>query len=732
MYKFKTFFRNTGTAALIALGSLSVCQAQAGRPGYVKGDFHQHTTYTDGSNSIETLFYMNNKYGLDWWANSEHGGSFATDASGALLTAPPFDKLDGKYYDAFTPNPILGRVVMSGSHQAMWRWQSLRDYSFKDVIRLRSVYSNRVILQSYEMNVPSHEHCSMGLIANQFTAQPNCAPIAEFEFKYDANDSDTTGGNAQGWSKSAASGHAKAVEAAAWLQTNYTKQSYLVYAHPERKKLYTVSDFRDFNNAGPDVAFGFESMPGHQKSSTRGEYSKTADGAGTYGGCGIYAAKVGGMWDALLGEGRRFWLFASSDCHAVGTDAAMSQGGDFWPGEYQKNFTYVSDRSSAQAIIDGLRSGNTFVVIGDLIDSLNFTVNSASMGQFTQIVNGGAVVNIVVRDPQGANNNTYSSYTNPVLDHIDLIAGSYGSKFTPGTAEYSSAVNNTTKVIARFDAVGGVKDANGITSIKWNDLGNGLKQMSFTINNMTSNTYFRLRGTNQGLNVPNETDANGNPLSDTLITNSAAAAFADLWFYSNPVFVSASPTVPVEMESFGADCGNGSVVLKWATATETNNKGFEIEKSRNNKSWNNIGFVTGNGTTANKIQYSYTDNSDVAGVIYYRIKQIDFDGAYKYSKVIQINANPLSFELGQNYPNPFNPSTTISYSLPKSSRVTLKVFDMLGKEVATLIDSEMQAGRYKTEFNSTLQNGKTLSSGVYIYKLQAEGFSMERKMLMLK
>lgn len=628
-----------GTSKTISLKVLSTQQAG---PGYIKGDFHQHTTYTDGSNSFATMMYMNNKYGLDWWANSEHGGAFPTDASAPALTSAPFDQKGGKYWDAFTSNPILGDASSSSGHQNMWRWQSLRDYSFKDVLAARALYPNKVILQSYELNVPGHEHCSMGLIANQFQANPNCNPLAEFEYKFDNSDIDVNGGKANGWVKSTNTGHSKAVEAAAWLEQNYKTQSYLVFAHPERKSLYTVSDFRDLNNAAPDVAFGFESMPGHQKGSegatTRGEYVKTSktDGLCTYGGTGVYAAKVGGLWDAMLGEGRKWWLFANSDCHAVGSDPDMKKAADFWPGEYQKNYTYVIDRTNAQSIIDGLRSGNTWITTGDLIDSLEFKINGALMGQVVRPLNGKAIINILVRNPQKNNNNTYSSFTKPVLDHVDIIAGNVTGKKTPGTQDYSSPLNASTQVIARFDAVGGVKDANNISSQKWLDLGNGVKQISFAMD-VATDMYFRLRGTNIGLNVDKQTDGAGNPLADTLITATAATAFDDLWFYSNPIFVS--------------------------------------------------GTLSG----------------------------------------IQNSSLPSKFELNQNYPNPFNPTTTITFTIPSNEKVSLKVYDVLGKEVAMLVNEAKEAGSYNVTFDAS-----RLTSGVYFYRLTAGNYVSTKKLVLIK
>jgi hypothetical protein len=511
-------------------GSITPAFAQT---GYVAGDFHQHTTYTDGSYSFAHVMAKSNQYNLDWWANSEHGGGFNRDGevSGTDLGTTV-------YWDSYSQNPIVGTVASSSGHQNMWRWQSLRDYSFENVLSARLAYSNRMIFQGYEFNVPGHEHASMGLINNQFLASPNCNPLAEFEFKFDNSDVDMIGGVAQGWTKSTLSGHAKAVEAITWLQTNYPNTSYVIAAHPERKNLNNIAGFRDMNNAGPDVCFGFESMPGHQRGPDRGEYkaSNGTVGTFTYGGCGIYAGKVGGLWDAMLSEGRGWWLFASSDFHNLTAD--------FYPGEYQKTYTYVNNRYNPQSYIDGLRSGNSYIVNGDLIDSLQFRIGEsaampvyASMGETFVNTDGSVVIRIKVRDPQTPNNNTFSSYTNPELNHIDLIMGKVHGLVAPGSPNYSVDTVATTGIIARFDAVGGVSSPNGVVSQAWTDLGNGWKEINYAYNGLTDTAYFRIRGTNLGLGVQNETDANGNPLSDGLMSpNSPEKAYNDLWFYSNPIF----------------------------------------------------------------------------------------------------------------------------------------------------------------------------------------------------
>ena len=479
---------------------------------YVAGDFHQHTTYTDGSWSIAHLMKKNNEYNLDWWANSEHGGASTFD--GALSGTD----LNGTVtWASKTPCPSVG--TDNGGN--MWRWQTIKDFSFGELLKARALYPTKTIIQGMEWNVPGHEHASTAIVGNQFTSKPEANAVAEFEYKFDNSDKDTEGGKAQGWTKSTKTGHEKTLEAIAWMQANYPKCSWVIPAHPERKGLYTVADFRDMNNAGPDVCFGFESMPGHQKSPERDEYKASSKtyGTCTYGGCGYMSAKVGGLWDALLSEGRHFWLFANSDFHDVTND--------FYPGEYQKTFINVPPPSSAQAIADGLRSGNSFVVTGSLIDKLNFFAGNATMGETFSVT--GSTVTIYIK---------FHDAGSKKVNHIDLIAGKVSGLINPTSADYKIDQVSTTKVVARFDATGGVSDSKGLVSTKWKDLGNGFKEVIYTVKEVSGSMYFRLRGTNLGLGVANETDADGNPLADSLQEpNNAEKALADLWFYTNPIFI---------------------------------------------------------------------------------------------------------------------------------------------------------------------------------------------------
>jgi len=186
--------------------------------------------------------------------------------------------------------------------------------------------------------------------------------------------------------------------------------------------------------------------------------------------------------------------------------------------------------------------------------------------------------------------------------------------------------------------------------------------------------------------------------------------------------------IPVELTSFVGSNVNGSVVLNWKTATETNNSGFEIQRSQDRINFSKIAFVGGNGTTTEPQSYSYADNSVTSGKYFYRLKQIDFNGEFSYSQIVEVDvASPIEFVLDQNYPNPFNPSTIISFSVPQSSFVTLKVYDVLGNEVSTLVNETKEAGKYNISFDAS-----GLSNGVYFYTIKANNFNSTKKMILIK
>jgi hypothetical protein len=187
--------------------------------------------------------------------------------------------------------------------------------------------------------------------------------------------------------------------------------------------------------------------------------------------------------------------------------------------------------------------------------------------------------------------------------------------------------------------------------------------------------------------------------------------------------------LPVELTSFGASVVDGFVQLKWATATEINNHGFEVQRKSGESDFSTIGFVQGKGTTTESQSYSYVDSRVEEGIYSYRLKQVDHDGSFAYSDVVEIDITaPIEFSLSQNYPNPFNPVTTINFSLAVESNVTLKIFNTLGEEVAILINSEVKnAGTHNVRFDAA-----SFASGTYIYRLEAGEFVQTKKMNLLK
>lgn len=198
--------------------------------------------------------------------------------------------------------------------------------------------------------------------------------------------------------------------------------------------------------------------------------------------------------------------------------------------------------------------------------------------------------------------------------------------------------------------------------------------------------------------------------------------------YTAP-FIDTISVLPVELSQFSSSINNGKVVLSWETASENNNYGFELErKFDDNSNWNRIGFIKGNCNSSSPNNYSFLDSPLQIGTYKYRLKQMDLDGHFKYSNEIEVIYNHVfNFSLNQNYPNPFNPSTTISYQLSAEGLVSLKVYDVLGKEIATLVNEIKKSGVHEVNFDVS-----EYSSGIYLYRMTINNFTQTRKMIVLK
>ena len=200
----------------------------------------------------------------------------------------------------------------------------------------------------------------------------------------------------------------------------------------------------------------------------------------------------------------------------------------------------------------------------------------------------------------------------------------------------------------------------------------------------------------------------------------------------NTLYVNGTPytgPLPVELVTFSARISDSRVILNWSTATEVSNYGFEVQRSVQTNNWEALGFVEGHGNSNSPKEYSFTDREvNSSGVYYYRLKQIDNDGAYQFSNQVEVNFEaPNRLELNQNYPNPFNPSTTISFNLPESGVVTLRVYNLIGEVIKTLIEGFMEAGIHTFSFNA-----EGYPSGMYLYSLSTNGFTETKKMLFMK
>ncbi len=200
--------------------------------------------------------------------------------------------------------------------------------------------------------------------------------------------------------------------------------------------------------------------------------------------------------------------------------------------------------------------------------------------------------------------------------------------------------------------------------------------------------------------------------------------------------------LPVELDYFNVALSGRDVRLDWETSVEINNYGFGIERAVSNdtanidnsvdlNNWKEIGFVKGSGNSNSKRNYSFTDFDPSGGIIYrYRLRHVDNQGNYLYSRSAAINIIPQGFALSMNYPNPFNPSTSIDYKLPYESKIIIKLYNIIGKEVATLVNTVQGAGKYSIKFDAGVY--KNLASGTYIYRMEAGNFISSRKLILLK
>ncbi|MBC8184729.1 T9SS type A sorting domain-containing protein [candidate division KSB1 bacterium] len=207
------------------------------------------------------------------------------------------------------------------------------------------------------------------------------------------------------------------------------------------------------------------------------------------------------------------------------------------------------------------------------------------------------------------------------------------------------------------------------------------------------------------------------------------------WFSGNTKLLNLTSTgeVPVELSSFNAHVKNNSVDLNWRTESESNNFGFEIQRSTSKINFSKIGFIYGQGTTSQPYSYKYRDTSLPAGKYFYRLKQMDTDGTSTLSQIIEATIfNPSIYKLLQNYPNPFNPNTTITFEIPENENITLDIYDLNGHLVRELLNGFKSAGIHSCTWDGKDKHGRTISNGIYLYRFSSGYFSQTQKMIFAK
>ena len=485
--------RSARLASLAAASLLALaCGARAHEAGaphdghgdgraWLAGDHHVHSQFSvdwkpgsdpkaapepviggDSSNTIPTNARMGRKYGLSWMAATDHGG------------------------------PNHSRVN--------------RDLAFPEVLKARREVSDLVLFFGLELNTPGADHSSIIVP----TSPRERDDLTDLEHRFD---------KFEAWpADPARDKESRMVEALTYMKA-LPRPPVVIAHHPSRSAKglgqygqTAPAELRDWNDAAPAVSVGMEGAPGHQAGGLNPDGSpRTSESRGayrqhpTYGGFDQMTARVGGFWDSMLGEGRRWWITASSDSHRHYTDGGI----DFWPGEYAK--TYVLARKTPDDILDGLRNGRVFVTTGDLVSAVDLEVRPVARGAAAAGIGGEVTVSrgqdvrvtLRVRDPSGENFGGRS----PEVKRIDLIRGD----LTGPAPSRSADENPTARVERRFTPADWVREGEVIT-------------LTTTLRNVQASGYLRLRGTGTNdaepaMDVPGE-----NP-------------WDDLWFYANPVFI---------------------------------------------------------------------------------------------------------------------------------------------------------------------------------------------------
>jgi hypothetical protein len=383
------------------------------------------------------------------------------------------------------------------------------------------------------------------------------------------------------------------------------------------------------------------------------------------------------------------------------TDTLFMTNGDITTGSY--TLTLSNSNTNSLSYSAGLINGKFARAIASGNASYTFPLGNGGM-------NRKAIVSFTTQPSSAATLTAQFIPGNPGGNQVSLTdAGNYTVDTYSQDGEwqfsYTGPSNPVYSINLTADGIAGVNTPSALR----------------IINRTSAASSWALSGTHSnGSSGPFKANRNG-------LTFSALMQFA---IGGNSVENPLDGTLPVELVSFVSSLSNGKdVKLNWVTSSEMNNAGFEIQRKDNNSEFKKIGFVKGNNNTNSNSYYSFEDKNLNTGKYSYRLKQIDNNGNFEYftlSNTVEVGT-PNKYNLSQNYPNPFNPVTKISYSIAIAGQVTLKVYDMTGKEIKTLVNEVKSAGFYTVDFS-----GANLASGIYLYKISAGNYSETKKMSLIK
>ena len=381
--------------------------------------------------------------------------------------------------------------------------------------------------------------------------------------------------------------------------------------------------------------------------------------------------------------------------------------------------------------------------IGGLLGDISTSVNVKSSYSNCSVTGYNIVGGLLGQNYEGVVRNSYSKGTVQRQGGSSTYLGGFCGYISDGTieycystgkVEYNGTSDPTDKGFLGAESGYSTYTANFFdseTSLQtWDAVGAALAKTTSEMKNYTTFTT-------AGWDFVDETDNGSNDYWDADQNTTVNDGYVILSWQSG-----ADNTLPVELTTFSANIVKNKIQLNWQTATEVNNYGFEIQRQNQEASneykvssnenqyqeWQSIAFVEGHGNSNSPKNYSFIDDAVNAGKYFYRLKQIDIDGSFEYSNVIEVNLDKhLQYKLNQNYPNPFNPTTTLSFSIPQKEFVSLAIYNSLGEKVTDIVNKDMQAGTYKFTWNA-----EHLTSGVYFSRFSAGSYIKVKKITLVK